>query len=218
MGAFVITVFLSLAVAGFNPAATTGSGSVEGIVLDGNGAPLSHAVTYALPEQDMTKPISVTADETGKFVMKDVPAGIVYVAAFKESAGYPYNFFSFFIMPGERMPKVEVKSGETTKDVVVRLGAKAAHLNIEITDSEGHPIDRNVQLTFTRLDIPGDYQTAAKASKSLQVPPVPFRLRAETEGYEAWHYGGDKWMGKEGLISLKSEESFKVSIRLRPSQ
>lgn len=217
MGTLVITLFLSLAAARFNPAASPGSGSVEGIVLDGNGAPLSHAVAYALPEQDMTKPISVTADETGKFVLKDVPAGIVYVAAFKESAGYPYNFFSFFIMPGERMPKIEVKSGETTKDVVVQLGVKAARLNIQITDGEGHPLDRNVQLTFTRLDMPGYYQTAAKRSKSLQVPPVPFRLTAEAEGYETWHYGGDKWMGKEGLISLKSEESFNVSIRLRPS-
>lgn len=158
MAAFVIAVLLSLAAAAFNPAATAGSGSVEGIVLDGNGAPLSYAVTYALPEQDMLKPISVTADETGKFVLKDVPAGIVYISAFKESAGYPYNFFSFFIMPGEHMPKVEVKSGETTKDVVVQLGAKAARLNIEITDNQGHPLDlgvHGVQLTFTRLDMPG---------------------------------------------------------------
>jgi hypothetical protein len=217
MPAFVISVFVSLAVAGF-PAATVGSGSIEGIVLDGNGVPLGHAVTYALPEQNMLKPISVTADETGRFLLKDVPAGIVYISAFKESAGYPYNFFSFFIMPGERMPKVEVKSGETTKDVVVQLGAKAAHLSIEITDNQGQPLDRDVQLIFTRPDIPGNFQTSAKASKSLQVPPVPFRLTAEAAGYETWHYGGAKWEDKEGLISLKSEESFNVSIQMRRSQ
>jgi len=203
--------------AGFSQAPGSGRGSIEGTVLDGNGVPLHHAVVYALPEEEMLKPIFVTTDETGKFILKDIPAGNVYVSAYKESDGYPYNFFSFFAMPGEQKPKVEVKSGETTKDVVVHLGAKAAYLNILIANEQGDPLDEGVQLIFTRLDVPGYYQTAVKTRKSLQVPPVPFRLRAEAKGYETWHYGGEKWEGNEGLISLKSGESLSVSIRLRPS-
>ena len=102
--------------------------------------------------------------------------------------------------------------------MVVRLGAKAARLNIEITDEDGADLNRGVELIFTRLDMPGNYQMGAKARESLQVPPVPFRLRAEAKGYVAWYYGGDNWEAKDGLISLKSGESLTVAISLRHSK
>ena len=77
---------------------------MQGSILDREGVPVARAIVYALPEQEMSKPIFATADDEGKFILKDIPAGHAYISAYKESDGYPYNFFSFFIMPGERMP------------------------------------------------------------------------------------------------------------------
>jgi len=47
------------------------------------------------------------------------------------------------------------------------------------------------------------------------VPPAPFRATFEAKGYKPWHYGGDKWRGKEGVISLKSGEVLNLTIRLQ---
>ena len=81
----------------------TAVGSIRGVVLDRDGRTLPGAKVYGLPEQNMLRQIGTTADDTGRFTMSDVPAGTVYVSAFKESDGYPYNFFSFFRMPGEKL-------------------------------------------------------------------------------------------------------------------
>ena len=47
------------------------------------------------------------------------------------------------------------------------------------------------------------------------VPPVPFRLSVEAKGYATWHYGGEGWQGKAGLIVLKSGESLSLTVPLK---
>jgi hypothetical protein len=115
-------------------------GSIQGIVLDGDGKPLAGAIVYGLPEQEMRREFDATSDAAGKFVIKDLPEGDVYVSAYKESAWYPRNFYSFFMSADEQPPnKVAVKAGETTTGVTIHLGQRAARLNLEITDQNGGP-------------------------------------------------------------------------------
>lgn len=219
---WVISLLLASMVSLGQTTETPHRGSVQGVVLDGVGKPLPGATVYALPEMDMLKQIRATTDAAGKFTVNDIPEGGVYLGAFKERDGYPYNFFSFFLMPGERRPdKVNVKAGETTKDVVIQLGAKAAYLSIKITDEHGMFLDEGTHLgyVFTRPDIPanrGYYERGANLKgETLMVPPVPFRLTVEAKGYETWHYGGKGWQGQEGLITLKSGETLNLTIRLK---
>jgi hypothetical protein len=83
-------LFLFLPIAGFSQTAvSSGVGSVEGVVLGEDNKPLSGASVYGLPEEDMRKEIWGTSDNAGKFTLQNVPAGNVYVHAFKESEGYP---------------------------------------------------------------------------------------------------------------------------------
>ena len=145
----------------------------------------------------------------GEFLLGELPEGSFFLSAFKESDGYPYNFFSFFLSPGGKTPiKVQVKAGETTKDVKIQLGQKAARLDIQITTEDGSPVEAS--LIFTRPDLPGEYSRGASAAESLLVPPVPFHIAVQAKGYKIWHYTGSR----NGLVALKPGETLALPVRL----
>lgn len=188
-------------------------GTVEGIVIDGEGKPLPGAtVTSSTDARGATRDVMQhQVNGNGRFSLH-LPAGKVWLLAHKDSEGYPYAFFAFYLMPRQEFPTVEIKSGETTKGVVVRVGIKAAHLNYEVVDEDGKQVLG--RFIFSRLDQTEPYSTSALAKDDLLVPPAPFRATFEAKGFKPWHYGGDNWRGKEGIISLKSGEALNLTIRL----
>src|SRR5215470_2348127 len=180
-----------------------GWGYVDGVAVDGGGKPLSGATITAYYEshepavegKTPIRPVTqYSADEQGKFNLK-FPEGKVWLLAHKSSEEYPYAFFAFYLMPGQDFPTVEIKSGRTIRGIVVRVGAKAAHLNYEVIDEDGKAVGGGFD--FIRLDQKVPYSLGAIAKGDLLVPPVPFRATFEAKGYKPWHYGGDKWRGKE---------------------
>jgi hypothetical protein len=189
-------------------------GTVEGVVVDGEGKPLPGAtVTSYTQARGATRDVmQYQTNGNGEFSLH-LPEGKAWLSAHKNSEGYPYAFFAFYLTPGQEFPTVDVKPGETTQGVVVRVGAKAAHLNYEVVDVDGKPVLG--RFVFTRLDQAELYSTSALASDDLLVPPVPFRATFEAKGFKTWHYGGDKWSGKEGVISLKSGEVLNLKIHLQ---
>ena len=201
---------ISLLLAAIGTGQKPPSGSVQGIVLDDHEQPLPDATVYALPEGDMLHQLRTRTGPEGTFTLDGVPPGGVYVHAYKESAGYPYDFFSFFCAYDRPLIKTHVEAETVTRGVVVRLGARAGRLNIEVTDQDGTPVNAypGIQLSFDRDDIPGPYRMGARAKESLLIPPVPFRLTVEAQGYEPW---------KSGVIALKSGGTLDLAVHLRPS-
>lgn len=190
-------------------------GTVEGTVVDADGKPLPDAtITSYSDAPGVTRNVlQHQANGNGEFSLR-LPEGTAWLSAHKDSAGYPYAFFAFYLTPGQEFPTVKVKSGETTKGIVVRVGVKAAHLNYEAVDENGKPVPG--RFVFVRLDQPDPpYQTSAPAKDDLLVPPVPFRATFEAPGYKPWHYGGDHWQAEEGVISLKSNEVLNLKILLQ---
>ena len=182
------------------------SGSVSGIVLDGSGKPLPSATVYAMPETDMRRQFHTKSNSEGEFVLGGLAEGSFFFSAFKESDGYPYNFFSFFLSPGEKTPvKVQVRAGESTKDVKIQLGQRAARLDIQITTEDGKPVE-GASLFFTRPDQPGRYGRGARAAESILVPPVPFHLEVQAKGYRVW----------QDAVAPKPGETLALTIRLVP--
>lgn len=185
--------------------------SASGIVLDSHQKPLPHAVVYAVPQEDMTKQVRTTSDSKGHFSLRGLPSGIAYVDAYEESAGYPYNFFSFFNVPGSNTPaQVEITAGKVASGIVLRLGPRAAEIRFAITNREGLPLSGT--LSFDRPDIPGPYKRSVNSGDTIMVPPVPFRFTFEADGYVPWHYGGSKWLGPSGLIRPKCGEEILITI------
>jgi hypothetical protein len=81
----------------------------------------------------------------------------------------------------------------------------------------GYQLDRD--------DVPGPFNTSVPTDPRLVdvgfingvmlVPPVPFRLTVQADGYEPWHYGGKNWARKAGLITLKSGQTLSLAVRLQ---
>jgi hypothetical protein len=208
-------------------AATPSLGLVEGVVLDQQNKPVSNANVFALLEKDMRKPIAATSDDAGRFSLRDVPIGVIYVFGFKESEGYPYEFYSFYKTPNGRSWVVaEVKPGGVTAGVILHLGPKSAYLKTNVTNGDGNPVPAGYRLD--RDDIPGPFQTSVPTDPRLVgvgfingvmlVPPVPFRLTVQADGFEPWHYGGKNWANKSGLITLKSGQTLILNVKLRKKQ
>lgn len=212
----VLTVCL---VRGFSQT-TASHGSIRGIVLDDEGKPLPDAIVYAMPQQDMRSQIDASTDANGKFEMNNLPAGSFYLSAYKETAGYPYDFFSFYIMPHAKVPiEVEVRSGGISDSVILQLGEKAAYLTIVVTAEDGSALTDGVQLVFSRPDLPGSYQRGASSrAEHIPVPPVPFRLMVKAAGFQPWHYVADEGQSRSGLISLSSGQSIALSVQLKRSR
>jgi hypothetical protein len=220
-------LFLFRSIASFSQTAVNpGVGSVEGVVFGEDNKPLSGASVYGLPEQDMRKEIWGTSDKVGKFTLQNVPAGNVYVHAFKESEGYPNNFYAFYKVTAHSSVKLEIKPGEAT-DVTIQLGPKAAYLKVDATNEKGKRVAVG-GYQLDRDDVPGPYITSVPTDPRLVgvgfingvmlVPPVPFRLTVRSDGYEPWHYGGAKWQTKHGLIALKSGRTLVLHVRLKHSR
>ncbi len=190
-------------------------GTVEGIVVDGAGKPLPGATVTAYTDaRGATRNVTqYQANGKGEFSLRS-PEGTVWLSADKRSEGYPYAFYAFYLMPGQEFPTVSIRPGETTKGVVVRVGVEAAHLNYEVVDEDGKSVPG--RFVFVRLDqADRPYSTSALAKDDLLVPPSAFRATFEAKGYWSWHYGGDNWQGKEGVISMKSGEVLNLTIRLQ---
>lgn len=206
-----LLIFLSVTIE-----AASHTGSISGVVLDSADKPLANATVYAVEKTDMRHQIRVKSDSLGHFVLNDLSTGSVFVDAYKETDGYPYNFFSFFKAPGSNTPmEIEVAPGKLSTGLVLRLGARAATLRLDIANEEGSPLSGTI--SFVRPDLPGPYKRGVNSGDEILVPPVPFRLTFDAPGYLSWHYGGNGWLGKDGLMTLKSGETLTITIRARHS-
>lgn len=206
----IILKFLAFWQSGAPPS----TASIRGVVVDFENRPVAYATVFGVPDKDFRHQIRDTTASDGRFTLHNVPIGTIYIDAYKESAGYPYSFFSFFKID-DRPVKITVLEGQQNpNNVIIRLGPKAARLSIAVMDQDDeHAID-GAQLRFSRDGIPGDYRRSARAKETLLIPAVPFRLTVEAAGYKPWHYGGERWKGGEGLLVAKSDETIKLIVQL----
>ena len=189
-------------------------GSVHGSVMTADGTMLAGATVYALPALEMRTQIRAVTDKQGKFVLSGIPVGEAYISAYDEKDGYPYNFFSFFLLPGQEPKKIVVDANAPIPDILLRLGPKAAHLDLEILDEAGSPVEGPAQVIFTRPDIPGEYRVGSNNVLSMLVPAVPFTIAIEVKGYARWTYSNGNQADPK-IISPRSGESIKVEAHLK---
>jgi hypothetical protein len=186
---------------------------ISGKVLLKDGTPLVGATVYALPGVDMRHQIATQTDRDGGFLLTGIPPGEAYLHVFDEQAGYADNFFAFYAIPGDDLIKVVVAPNTITTDIIFHLADKAARLKLEILDDNGKPIQDAAQLAFTRPDTSADYSRASGSDVSMLVPPVPFSLKIQVNGFKPWHYSDTS--GTSALLTPRPGETVTVVAHLR---
>jgi hypothetical protein len=210
MKSLLISLLLLIAVVA-SAQAQGGVGSIEGVVRDLNGKPIAKATVYGYQVDNVRHRITTTTDSSGKFILKEILAGGYIIHAYKESEGYADTLFSFFANGNKKAWRpVTVHASRKIKDINLTLGPKYAVLKISIRDEHGNP--SGASLTFVRMDDPKrPYQRGGDLSGELSmlVPTVPFRVRAEREGYKPWD---------SDLIRPQPGQTVSISARLLPAR
>jgi Carboxypeptidase regulatory-like domain len=189
------------------------SGAIEGRVLDANGQVVSEAEVHVL-KSDFTsgKIPTVYTDKEGKFLIKGLASGIYTISVGKEEEGYVHMSSPFFSAGLITAPQVNVNEHQTTTDVVVHLGPKAAKLIGRVVDvSTNRPVNnlQNVQITLRRVDYPDySYSTGLGLDSefNILVPSVPVMIEVSASGYEKKHLSP---------LQLKQGEVKRLDISLR---
>jgi len=211
-----------------------GGGSVQGVVIDSDGRPVPEASVFInmMSAQGGAAPIggripleglTVKADAEGNFIFSNFPVAYnVRLDAYKEDRGYPKGFSSFYgYLRTKTYPRIfDVAAGQKVQGVVVQFTMRAAYLQFDISDQDGRPLNAGGKFLLpepdsSRPNRPFDMSTSISAKETMPVPPAPFWLEIDAPGYEPWRYGGERWEGKEGLITLKPGETLTLTVQLK---
>lgn len=190
-------------------------GAIRGRVLDANGQPVSEAEVYILKSDFTTGKIpTVYTNKEGIFSIKNLPSGTYTISVGKEEEGYTRPNSAFYSAGFVDSPQVNVNEGQTTSEVVVHLGPKAAKLSGRILDAAtNRPIKnlQGVQITLRRLDNPDLSLTTTadlEGKFSILMPPVPCEIEVSAPGY-------GKWNNERSAIHLTQGAAKELKIHLR---
>ena len=194
-------------------------GSIEGQVIDSQGQPVAGARVFFEKSDFLTGPLpSATTDKQGVFSIHELPPGLYRVFVEKEKDGYASTGLPFHDLGSIAIPQVAVLAQQTTSNILVKLGPKAATLAGEIVDATtGRPVE-NTQIALQRVDdLSKIYVTAAdlKGKFKILVPPVPFTIEVSAPGYQDWKYRDNNL--KADTIHLSPGVSKQLIISLSPT-
>jgi hypothetical protein len=190
---------------------------VKGRVLTENGDAVSDASVYfeLLDRPATGRPTIVKTDLSGNYEISLREEGLYAVHAFKAEAGYPDVTFAFNLAPGQVVPRVNIKKGQSLRGVDVRLGPKSGTLHIRVIDQETHvPLNvadyKACQVRSPQYCInsraPGEYD--------LVVPPTDVSIQISSPGYTQTKYIEDK----RKFIRIKPGEERDLWIALAASK
>ena len=191
------------------------AGAIEGRVLDANGQPVPEAKIFILKSDFTTGKIpTASTDKEGVFSVKGLAPGVYTISVSKEEDGYANTDLPFYSVGLMTAPQVSVNERQTTTEVVVQLGPKAAKLVGRVVNAVTNKLieSQDVQITLRRIDNPEySYTTGpdVNGNFTILVPPVPFTIEVSAPGYEKRHLGS---------LHLRQEQIERLGITLRPAK
>ena len=164
----------------------THSGTIEGLVLNPEGQPVSQAVVFARRENFLKGLIPFDkTDEQGRFVITNLKPGTYEVYASKEEDDYPLPISTFHTGGSIISQQANVYEGQVASDVVIHLAPKAAKLVGRVMDAATKR-PKSAQITLRRVDNPNYYFTTGADEKGncrILVPPVRVTVDVSGPGY-----------------------------------
>lgn len=209
-----------------NQEAVRNSGAIAGQVLNAEGQPEAgirvQAANAAFAPRG-SLPVAVT-DEEGKFRIEGLAPGTYNLYTENEELGYPFSMYAFTNLDPWNIPQATVYEGQTTSDVVIQLGPRAAILIIRIMDSLTGTRLRNAHITLRRLDNPTwRYSTQIHSDRPqppeglrILVPPIPFTIEVSAPRYQRWQYRRAGSNNQADALQLAPGSTHRLDIALRP--
>jgi hypothetical protein len=190
---------------------TAQSGSIQGIVVNENGAPVDHAficITVFRKAGGQTSCNELT-DPSGQFEVRNLPLGSFYVFATKEEDGYSaYNQ-----APGQKISLTLAKPSET--NLTIKLGIRSGTVTASVKDKfSGKPV-QDIRLSWMGIDesITGS-GSGYSGEFSLNLPPAKdFVFVVSAPGYKHWFYIDPS---SRPSLRLESGEKKTLEIELEP--
>jgi hypothetical protein len=166
-----------------------GFGKIKGHVFGADGKPLANAEVYAeiLDGRPFVgqRPWART-DQEGKFSIEPVKPGLHKICAHKEEDGYPDPFSSFYPDAAADFPEVNVRDGQITDGVIVRLGHRYEKLLVSAVDTENRSVIKHATLRMSLISNPiisKGLAADATGHFTILVPSAPASIKISATGY-----------------------------------
>lgn len=189
-------------------AQSPGRYTVSGELHDEKGQPFFGATVCAIPIADpivrVRDRICTVSDEHGKFVINLTQSGKYQVVGDKPSLGYMPAYMPFHRDPHTPIPEVVVGDDNPNPSVSPAFGPKSGLITGKVIDEAADTPIQNFEVWVWQLnDKNARYHEVVKGTNSpgrfkLFAPPVSFRMRIESEGYEDWEMGGGVLISRAG--------------------
>jgi hypothetical protein len=194
---------------------TAVSATVEGVVSDSSGNPISGAkVNIANPYGASGGVIRyVMTDSDGRFSMKSVKAGKYDVYAQKPTSGYGDPEFAFYSIGRPPSPQVDIKAADKSVNVIVNLGEPGGILKAAVVDEEtGEPVT-TARYRLSLMQKPNTYLSSSvtvEGTIDTPVPPLPLDIAVTALGYEGAHL-------RNVLIERRRSKTVAIKLRRLPA-
>jgi len=165
---------------------------------------------------------STYTNRDGEFLLEDLKPGLYTLHTRKEEDDYPRTEFSFYEAYEGAEPQVNVSEQQTTQNVMIQLGPKAAVLVGRVVDAVTNLPLRHADITVRRVDKPERFLRSGlslpveKGEFRLLVPSLPFTMKASETGYEDWYYKVPGEGGRASALLLASSSTKSLLVALHP--
>ena len=193
---------------------------ISGQVVDAEGNPVRGASVCANSVNPPGIGHCAPSRKGGQFTIHMLKAGLEYIVfAAKYEDYYPFPTSGFYDAHPESRVKVKLEERYPPKDIVVRMGPKAARLMGTVLNAETNEVLKQFRILACREDRPDNCIAAGAADKSARfnflVPAATFTIKISASGFEDW-YGSEGPRDRATAMSVAPETTMELNVFLRP--
>jgi len=193
----------------------TALGSIEGVVVNAENAPVAGVTVYPVSGPAGTgRSHGATTNADGRFRIEQLVPGTYQLSAFKVEDGYADAADAFYAQPDNPLHSVTVDSATQHADASIALGAKCGILHLDVSDAANQRPITHATLTMQQRNSAGAVFTRDETFPGdFLVPPTDVNVSIQAQGYVAWHVSDN---GRD-YVTLRPGEHRSVQAALAPT-
>ena len=212
------------------PAQSPAIYTITGDVRDEAGHPFFAVTVCAIPTDgsviNVRDRICTESDSQGNFIINLSRAGRYQVLGEKKSEGYMPSYIPFYRDPRTPIAEVNVSDENRNVSTSVAIGPKSGLITGKVIDElTDTPVQNFEVWIYQAKNANAHTHEVVNGSHSgrfrLFAPPVPFKLRVVSEGYQDWVMGGGMLISAAGarkapgslLVRSGSNTDFAVYLK-----